>query len=159
MERAPRPILPAPLRVRFHQPGPTLFPMSVLDRFETPGYREWDSVELRQLLVENSLRAKGDGLWVDREDEIRVLVSPFGLFVGWNDSYAKLAGPIVMRFGDVRHLPRGEEHELPEAIEEARKRRLASLIQCKHCGEMTPPGWINDRCCVSCLSEAEGIIP
>jgi hypothetical protein len=128
--------------------------MSVLDKFETPGYREWDSVELRRNLLNNSLAPEGDGLWVDEPDEVWVMVTPLGLFVGWNDSYVRLPDPPVKRFGDVRHISRGDESELTAAIEEVRKLRLAALIQCRHCGEMTPPGWISDRCCVNCRGDA-----
>jgi len=111
-------------------------------------------------MLANSLMPEGDGLWVDEADEISVMVSPLGLFVGWNDSFARLPGPAVRRFGDVRHVPRGQESELlAETIAEVGRRRRAALIQCRHCGEMTPPGLISDRCCVGCQSDVHGIRP
>ncbi len=129
-----------------------------MDRFETPGYGEWDSVELRLKLLECSLTPEGDGLWVDKADEIWVQVTPIGVFVGWNDSYARLPGPVVRRFGDAHHIPRSDEANLAETIEKVQKLRKAALIQCRHCGEMIPPAWIHDRCCVACKSDVHGII-
>lgn len=129
-----------------------------MDRFETPGYREWEAFELRTLLLKCSLAPEGDGLWKDSADEIWVMVSPMGLFVGWNNSQARLPAEPIQLFGDVRHLPRGGEAELPETIQELSKLRLAAMTQCRHCGEMFTPGWISERCCFGCMSDVHGIV-
>lgn len=133
--------------------------MSVLDNFETPGYSEWEAVELRLVFQQCLLLPEGDGVWLDDAEEILVVVTPAGLFAGWNNSTARLPGNPVRRLGDVEHLPPGSEPELSSTIEALRKKRLASMIQCRYCGEMFTPGWISDRCCVGCLSDEHGIIP
>lgn len=133
--------------------------MSVQDDFDTPGYREWDAVQLRNVFIACGLCAEGYGLWIDREDEIWVMVTYEGLFAGWNNSQAQLPAPNIRRFGDVKHVARGEEQRLLDVIEELRRLRRASMIQCRYCGEMFTPGFISDRCCISCLSDVLGIIP
>ncbi len=133
--------------------------MSVQDNFDTPGYREWDAVELRLILHRCGLSPEGDGVWVDEEWEIAVVVTPVGLFAGWDNSIAQLPMPSIRRLGDTIHLPVGSESDLDETLVVLRRKRLAALIQCRHCGEMITPGWISDRCCIDCLSDVHGIIP
>ena len=126
--------------------------MSVIDSFEAPGFREWEAVDLRLIMHQCGLLPEGDGLWIDEPDEINVIVTPVGLFAGWNNSISRLPERPLRRLGDVTHLPRGSEKGLPSLIGELRQRRLAALIQCRFCGEMTPPGHMSDRTCVACLS-------
>lgn len=128
--------------------------MSIWDKYETPGYWEWESLELRTLMLGCSLKAVGDGLWTDPDDELCVMVTPVGLFAGWTDSCVREPDGRIRRFGDTRHVPRGLENELEEAIEELRKLRLAAMVQCRDCGETFTPGWISERRCAGCRDEA-----
>lgn len=123
------------------------------DESETPGYREWDAVELRTLLQIHSFRSRGCGLWYDAAKEVWVMVTNSGLFVGWLDVAWMGPDERLDCLSGVQLLPRGtEESDLGPAVEVMKRARAAASIQCRHCGQVLTPGHIQDRTCHACAA-------
>ena len=136
-----------------------LDPCRVNEYFEdgvvTPGYREWEAFELRQLLGRFGFGPERNGFWENEEKGLGLVVTHSGIFVGWLDHIGAAPGPSARRLMEVAHLPREFEAELFEqAIADAEANRAAVSVQCRHCGEMVPPSGIAyGRTCHPCAEE------
>lgn len=118
---------------------------------KTPGYREWEAVELRSLLHEHGFSAGAEGCWRQRGHGLGLVVTRYGLFVGWIDLRWLGQGESVEMLADARHLPKGcESADLGPLVDELIFRRKAAMIQCRGCGDSFVPGRITGRLCEGC---------
>ena len=121
------------------------------DELKTPGYREWEAVELRSLLHQHGFSAGAEGCWRRRGKGLGLVVTRYGLFVGWIDQRRIGEGESVEMLADARHLPKGSEAaDLGRLVDELERLRKASMIQCRGCGEPFDPGRMNGRHCEGC---------